>query len=208
MQEFLMESTFTYPRLARQTPTSNEATLSESLFDSMLTLEKLRAERSRKPFILMLLNANAEKRTAAGILKQAAEVVLVNKREIDLVGWYSEGSTLGVIFTEVNLEGDRPVPEILRAKIATALIKHLGWDQAAKINISLHVFPESLDRNQSDRVAESRLYPDLESNVPGERSPVAAARESEIADVAAMLFVLPPLIALIAAFLKLTSETP
>jgi hypothetical protein len=38
--------------------------------------------------------------------------------------------------------------------------------------------------------------------------PVVAARETEIADTAAMLFVLPPLIALIAAFLKLTSETP
>ena len=202
-----MDSTFNYSRLAR-TPISNDATLSESLFDSMLTLERLRAERSQKPFVLMLLNAYAENGAAAGILKQAAEVALVNKREIDLVGWYREYATLGVIFTEVNLEGDRPVPEILRAKIATALIKHLGRDQAANIDISLHVFPEGLDRNQSDREAESRVYPDLDPNVPGERSPVVAARETEIADTAAMLFVLPPLIALIAAFLKLTSETP
>jgi hypothetical protein len=175
----------------------------------MLTLERLRAERSQKPFVLMLLNAHAENAKGARILKQAAEVALANKREIDLVGWYSEHATLGVIFTEVNLEGDRPVPEILRAKIATALIKHLGRDQAAKIHISMHVFPESLDRDQSDREAESRLYPALDPNVQDERLPIAAAaRETEIADTAAMLFVLPPLIALIAAFLKLTSETP
>jgi len=203
-----MDSTFNYPRLASRTPISNEATLSESLFDSMLTLERLRAERSQKPFVLMLLNAHAENATAVRILKQAAEVALANKREIDLVGWYSQHTTVGIIFTEVNLERDRPVPEILRAKIATALIKHLGRDHAAKIDISVHVFPESLDRNQSDRVAGSRLYPDLDPNVPGERFPVVAARETEIADTAAMLFVLPPLIALIAAFLKLTSETP
>lgn len=203
-----MDSTLSYPRLASRTPISNEATLSESLFDSMLTLERLRAERSQKPFVLMLLNAHSENAKAVEILKQAAEVALVSKREIDLVGWYSEHATLGVIFTEVNLEGDRPVPEILRAKIATALIKHLGRDQAAKIDISLHVFPESLDRNQSDRVAESRVYQDLDPKDPGERLPVVAARETEIADTAAMLFVLPPLIVLIAAFLKLISETP
>jgi len=203
-----MDTTFNYPRLASQTPVSNEATLSEALFESMLALERLRAERSQKPFVLMLLNSHAGDAQATGILKQAAEVALVNKREIDVVGWYREHATVGVIFTEVNLKGDRRVPEILRSKIATALVKGLGRDLAAEINISLQVFPESLDGNQPDRMAESSVYKDSDSNVPDERVPVVAARDTEIAQTAAILFVLPPLIALIAAFFKLTSEIP
>ena len=72
----------------------------------MLTLERRRAERSRKPFVLMLLDANLENGTAEEILRQAVDIVVASKRETDLVGWYKQGAILGVIFTEVNLEGE------------------------------------------------------------------------------------------------------
>jgi len=38
---------------------SREEVLQEESFRSMLTLERRRAERSRKPFVLMLLDASA-----------------------------------------------------------------------------------------------------------------------------------------------------
>ena len=135
----------------------NEAALPESAFHSMLTLERQRAERSRKPFVLMLLDAHLENGAAKGILRQAVDVVLVTKRETDLVGWYREAAILGVIFTEVNMDVTHPVTGTLRSKIEAAAIKHLGPVKAAKIFFSFHVFPEAWEQDDADRVASANL---------------------------------------------------
>ena len=137
-----------------------EEVLAESVFHSMLTQERRRAERSRKPFLLMLLDANAENGAAQGILRQAVNIVVAAKRETDLVGWYRLGAILGIIFTEVSLEGDLPITDKLRAKMESAFVKHLGRERATKIAVSLHIFPESLDKNSSGWVADSKLYSD------------------------------------------------
>ena len=138
-----------------------EKVLPESVFHSMLTQERRRAERSRKPFLLMLLDANAENGAAEGILTQAVNIIVASKRETDLVGWYRLNAILGIIFTEVSLEGDLPITDKLRTKIETAFVKHLGQERATKIAVSLHIFPESLDKTSSDWVADSKLYSEL-----------------------------------------------
>src|ERR1700747_2205660 len=62
-----------------------EEVLVENVFHSMLTLERRRAERSRNPFVLMLLDANLENGAAEQILAQAVDIVVASKRETDLV---------------------------------------------------------------------------------------------------------------------------
>lgn len=115
-----------------------EGVLDERVFHSMLTLERRRAERSRKPYVLMLLDANLENGSAEGILKDAIDIIVGAKRETDLVGWYRKGAILGIIFTEVSLEGETPITVRLRTKIETAFVRHMGKQQAAKIAISMH----------------------------------------------------------------------
>jgi len=142
-----------------------EDCLMESVFHSMLTLERRRAERSRKPFVLMLLDANLDIGTADKLLGEAAKVVVTTKRETDLAGWYKKDAILGVIFTEVNLQGENSVTEALRAKAEAAFVKHLGKERAAEIAISLHIFPENWDKDSAGWVADSKLYPDLKRKV-------------------------------------------
>ena len=180
----------------------------ENVFQSMLTLERRRAERSRKPFVLMLLDANLESGDAEEILMQAVEVVVATKRETDLVGWYRQGAILGIIFTEVTLEGERPITETLRTKIETAFVKHLGRDRAARIAISTHLFPENWDKNSSGRVADSALYPDLNRKVSRKRLPLVIKRVIDVAGSGALLLVLSPFLLLITALIKLTSKGP
>src|SRR5260370_1586479 len=110
----------------------------------MWSLERRRAKRSRKPFVLMLLDANLENGSAAEILRQAVDVILTSKRETDIIGWYKESAILGGIFAEVNIEGECLVTETLPTKIETLLAKHLARGKAADISMSLHVFPETL----------------------------------------------------------------
>ena len=143
-------------------PAQENTVLAETLFHSMLTLERRRAERSCKAFVLMLLDGGLETKEADGILKLAVDVALVTKRETDLVGWYKENAILGIIFTEVNLLGDRPVSEILGLRVEKALVKNLGRDRAAKVAMSLHVFPESWNKNDPGWVAEREQQADSE----------------------------------------------
>ena len=190
------------------TAAPDETALAETVFHSLLTHERRRAERSRKPFVLMLLDANLEDGTSAEILSRAVEVILASKRETDLVGWYKGGVILGVIFTEVNVDGNLPITDTLRTKIETALIKHLGREPASKIAISLHLFPESWDKNHSGWTADSKLYPDLKRKGSRKRLPLVIKRVMDVVGSGALLFVLSPLLAAIAAIIKLTSKGP
>jgi len=182
--------------------------LVENVFHSMLTLERRRAERSRKPFVLMLLDANLENGAAEEILRQAVSIVVASKRETDLIGWYKQDAILGIIFTEVSMEGDLPITETLRTKIESAFIKHLGRERTAKIAISLHVFPESWDKDSSGWVADSKLYPDLKRKGSRKRLPLVIKRVIDIAGSAGLLLVLSPILTAIAALIKLTSKGP
>jgi lipopolysaccharide/colanic/teichoic acid biosynthesis glycosyltransferase len=186
----------------------HEDVLAENVFHSMLTLERRRAERSRKPFVLMLLDANLEKGIAEEILRQAVDIVVASKRETDLAGWYKQGAILGIIFTEVSLDGEVPITETLRAKIETAFVKHLGRDRAAMIAISVHIFPESWDRDGSGWIADSKLYPDLKRKSSRKRLPLVIKRVIDIVGSAALLLVLSPFLTLIMALIKLTSKGP
>jgi len=197
-----------YPQVLDLTPATDNTALAEHVFHSFLTHERRRAERSRKPFVLMLLDANLEDGVPAKILSRAVHVLLVSKRETDLVGWYKDGVILGVIFTEVNITGELPIADSLRAKIETALNKHLGHESAAKIAISVHLFPESWDKDHNGWIADSKLYPELNRKVARKRLPLVIKRGMDIVGSGALLLVLSPLIAAIAAIIKLTSKGP
>ncbi len=186
----------------------NDEVLIENVFHSMLTLERRRAERSRKPFVLMLLDANLENGTAEAILRQAVEIIVVSKRETDLVGWYKQGAILGIIFSEVNLDGELPITETLRSKIELAFIKHMGRERSAKIAISMHIFPENWDKNSAGWVADSKLYPDLNRKGSRKRLPLVIKRAIDVVGSGALLLVLSPLLAAIVALIKLTSKGP
>jgi lipopolysaccharide/colanic/teichoic acid biosynthesis glycosyltransferase len=197
-----------FPSKLEQRSGQTESAIPEDIFHSLLTLERKRAERSRKQFVLMLMDAHLENGSAAGILKEAVEIVIASKRETDLIGWYRQGAILGVIFTEVNAGADRPVTEILRKKYETTLAERMGKSRSAKIAVSFHVFPEIWDKNQSGWQADSKLYPELSPTASRQQVPLLIKRMMDIAGGAALLLMLSPLLAAIAAMIKLTSKGP
>ena len=196
------------PQPSDDSQREQELVLVESVFHSMLTLERRRAERSRKPFVLMLFDANLENGAAEQVLREAVDIVVATKRETDLVGWYKQGAILGAIFTEVSLEGNVPITDTLRTKIATAFVKYLGSERAAKIAISVHIFPESWDKNSSGWVADSKLYPDLKRRGTRKRLPLVIKRSIDVLVSGMLLLVLSPILATIVALIKLTSKGP
>ena len=82
----------------------NSPPFSEDLFTTLLSLERKRAERSRKPFALMLIDASKVLHTdrSNSVLERLANAVFVSTRETDICGWYKEGAVIGVILTEIG----------------------------------------------------------------------------------------------------------
>ena len=180
----------------------------EDVFQAMLTRERRRAERSRKPFVLMLLDAHRENGLADKILRQALAAIGSATRQTDVVGWYKQGAIVGAIFTELGNEEIGGIAEALKAKVRSCIGESLGREMAAKIVISLHLFPENWDRNHAGWLADSKLYPDLEPQVSLRKFPFGVKRAMDIAGSGALLLVLSPLLAAIALLIKFTSKGP
>jgi lipopolysaccharide/colanic/teichoic acid biosynthesis glycosyltransferase len=187
---------------------SREELLLEESFRSMLKLERRRAERSRKPFVLMLLDASAfiEEKAAYRFMTRVSSVLLKSTRETDLIGWYEKGVVLGVIFTEVNSEVEKPITEILHSKVLGALQGELGRKETSSLVVTTHLFPENC--GDKGEVADSRFYPDLARSTPKKRASQVVKRVIDVLGSAFLLLVLSPLLAIIALAIKLTSKGP
>ena len=75
--------------------------LVEEAFRRRIAIERKRTERSREPFLLMLLEAGATQ-NGDGLDKTLGGIVSAmqsSTRETDVVGWYKDRNTVGVIFT-------------------------------------------------------------------------------------------------------------
>ena len=184
--------------------------LQEETFHNLLTLERRRAERSRKPFVLMVLEADSSIETSVAdrFLSQVTSVLLKSTRETDLIGWYKNGASLGVIFTEISLEFVTSIIEILRSKVINALQNELSSKITSKLTVTVHLFPENRDRDGATTVADTRLYPDLQSGDSKKYLPQAIKRVIDIVGSAVLLLFLSPLLGAIALAIKLTSKGP
>lgn len=190
---------------------SREEVLPEEAFRSMLTLERRRAERSRKPFVLMLLDATAavEEKNGDRFLSRVCSVLLKSTRETDLIGWYENGVVLAVIFTEINSECEKPITEILHQKMVNALRDQLSRDAVSSLVITTHLFPENAGRHGGERAGDTRrFYPDLAKADSKKRATQALKRIIDVTGSAFLLIVLSPLLAIIAVAIKLTSRGP
>ena len=188
----------------------HEGIFEEETFHRMLTLERRRAERSRKPFVLMLLDAQAmfELRNGTSFVERFASVVCDATRETDFVGWYKESAILAVIFTEVSLDGKRPITEVLQSKVVRALWDRFGHKLVSNVAVTTHLFPESWDKDSLDQVPDIKLYPDLSGKVSKKRLPSIVKRAIDIVGGGLMLVVLAPVLAAVALAIKLTSDGP
>src|SRR2546425_9670221 len=109
--------------------------LSEPMFLRALCLERKRAERSRKLFVLMLLHPEEPLSDGNGahVLDKTVSSILYSIRETDIAGWYKADSTLGVIFSELGTADKKSILAALRAKVTAALRSNLQPEKLSRI---------------------------------------------------------------------------
>jgi len=191
-------------------PPRREDVLEAATFGAMLALERRRAQRSRQPFVLVLLDASEieKERRGAAFGEQLTAVVSGAIRESDIIGWYRQNEVLAVIFTEISASGECAISDVLYTKICKALRENLEFGVASKLVISVHLFPESGDRDRTHRVVDSKLYPDISGKPTKRKSSMILKRGMDIVGSMALLIILSPVLAAIAAAIKLTSKGP
>lgn len=184
--------------------------LQEEAFHSMLALERRRAERSRDPFVLMLVDLGAPFKPdlAQRMMAQVASIILKTTRDTDLVGWYHKGHIVGAIFTELNPEYLETITEVLRSKIAGALRRQLSDEVYDNLGVSLHLYPQVSTNGDSEAPPDRRLYPDITKIQSSRRVSMLAKRAVDIIGSGASLLLFAPLLAAIAVAIKLTSKGP
>jgi lipopolysaccharide/colanic/teichoic acid biosynthesis glycosyltransferase len=179
-------------------------------FRRMIALERKRSERSRKPFMLLLLDVGeqlaAEK--SGKTLKTILSALAKSSRETDITGWYASERVIGVLFTEIGTEDSVSIPSTIIARVTGTLRLQLTSTQFGQLNLSFHVFPEDWDHEGEQRPSNPTLYPDLSQREDDRRVFHVMKRMMDILGSVLALVLFSPLLICGAIAVKVTSKGP
>lgn len=195
---------------AKATGFAQRKVLDEESFQRMISMERKRSERSRKPFLLMLLDTGdyLSPNKNGHVLSRILTALTASTRETDVTGWYRHNAVVGVMFTEIAPEDNRTVLSTMLTRVSKTLQDSLSLDQFNRVNISLHLFPEQYGNEMPQHPGNPALYPDLISRDQTSKLFSAVKRTMDIVGSSVALTVLFPLFLVIAAIVKLTSQGP
>jgi lipopolysaccharide/colanic/teichoic acid biosynthesis glycosyltransferase len=196
--------------LLESAPVINRIALDETTFRRMIAIERKRTERSKAPFVLMLLEAVRDdgQKSSSATLHRIAAALLTSSRDTDLIGWYKDDEIVGTMFTGLIVNDKRAVLDTFLAKVSTTLQNELNDDEFNQVRISFHLFPDDWDHEKPGRPTNPALYPDLDSHDKVRRSVLIVKRAFDIAGSMAMIVLFAPLFLAIALAIKLTSRGP
>jgi lipopolysaccharide/colanic/teichoic acid biosynthesis glycosyltransferase len=181
-------------------------------FHHVISIERKRAERSRKAFLLMLLDLGrlqgGQQNSSARAPQQVVSLLSNALRETDVIGWHTDHQVLGIIFTELALESRGSIAGTMLSRVSGVLYNELAFDEFNQITISHYIFPEDWDYRVDERPSQPKLYPDL--NKPNTKSNLYSAikRVVDIVGSACALVFLSPVLLAIAVAIKFTSKGP
>ena len=189
---------------------SSRMVLPQDAFMSMLYLERRRAERSQKRYVLLLVELNdavADKQKIRTVQKVTRTLCSVT-RETDVLGWYVPERIIGIIATEIGKATPAEVRQRMTQKFRAAFSEALGASKAEQITVSFHFFPEDPESGDFNGSGTNALYPEFSRKKPSRKLALGFKRAIDITGSAMALIVLSPLLLLISLVVKLTSAGP
>jgi lipopolysaccharide/colanic/teichoic acid biosynthesis glycosyltransferase len=191
-------------------PVEERGVLNEVAFHRMISLERKRTERSRKPFLLMLLDMGNGLRSDKNekALDKILPALSLSTRETDVTGWYKKNSVVGVMFTEFGAEERNSILRTIMARVSETLRSNLSSQQFGLISIEFHLFPEESNHEIPQKPSNPTLYPDLTRRDAARKFFCVIKRVMDIVGSAIALLLFSPLFLVIALAIKLTSKGP
>jgi lipopolysaccharide/colanic/teichoic acid biosynthesis glycosyltransferase len=183
--------------------------LPETAFRRLLCQERKRSERSRKSFVLMLVQQKTAKPHAeVPRWERIAKALGGLIRETDTLGWLELNSVLGVIFSELGDAELSASVESIESKMLSGLHRALQANQVEALKISFYSYPRSWKDGGVTLTLDPVLYPDLFDSNESKRASLLLKRLIDIVGSASALIVLAPVFAILALLIKLTSKGP
>jgi len=119
----------------------------EEAFRYLLAIERKRAERSGRPFFLLLVDL---KRAASGSVSMDADVasLVLNGlaavlRDTDFTGWYREGRIVGAVLAQLSDSGNPEITQAVGQRVRDELLARLPSKIAERIQTRLFQVPRS-----------------------------------------------------------------
>ncbi len=190
-------------------PAVERRDLDEESFRRVIAVERKRTERSKAPFVLMLLEvANQNSERAIQALESSMSVLLAASRDTDIVGWYKEKATIGALFTGLIADDKGTVLTTILSRVSNSLRNELSFEQFNLINISLHYYPDDWDQDGPGRPSNPALYPDLSKQANGKKPSLILKRAIDVIGGLILSLICLPFCLLIAIAIKATSKGP
>ncbi|GAC1664225.1 MAG: hypothetical protein NVS9B4_19560 [Candidatus Acidiferrum sp.] len=183
----------------------------EELFLGMLCLERKRAERSGKKFLLVLVDAAdiLKAKDKNEVLRGLAQAMGSARRETDLAGWYKQDAVLGIIFTELGNLAEATAVKRVTTKVQHALAAHLKKEHLKNVRVAVHVFAENSNDDEDTHVPPNpTFYPDLSHRDGSRKLEFQIKRVMDVVGSVVALVLFSPIFLLIVVLIKLTSKGP
>lgn len=189
---------------------SNErSSLHEDAFRRMILIERKRTERSKCPFLLMLIDGGgyqAKDKNGKGLDTMMA-ALLQTTRETDIIGWYKEAVSAGAIFTGLETKDKNLVLGAILSRVSNTLRDNLTCEQFNKVSISFHFFPDDWDGALPDQPNGSVLYPDINPDQAAKAN-LGIKRAMDVVGGLLALAIISPLWLAIVIAIKVSSKGP
>lgn len=179
----------------------------EEFFREMLVQERKRTERSKKPFLLVMVDVGQmSKALGDSQFARNIQYFLQNSsRDIDIKGWYEKHHIIGIIYTELTGQAKDKILAKLRENLETVFGAELG----RAVTISCAFFPEEKkESSNEDHVADPRFYPDPSERLDSKRVSLVFKRAIDIVGSLALIALFSPFFIVVPIIIKLTSKGP
>src|SRR5271165_1269687 len=184
--------------------------LTERSFRRMIAVERKRSERSKEPFLLMLVELSDPTGSpqTRKHLEEMIGALRACSRETDVIGWYKEHVVVGVLFTGLVINDRNLILKTILTRVSSMLRDELTFEQFNQVSLSFHFFPDEWDNEGGEPTTNIALYPDLMNPSRRKRSLLVVKRAIDVVASGAGLLLLSPLFFAIAVAIKLTSRGP
>ena len=191
-------------------PSGERIAIYEDAFRQMVVLDRKRTERSGMPFLLMLLTVGNQEDPgkARAALGGTLSALLKSTRQTDVIGWYKNHKTIGVVFTGFSMDERNTILSTILAKVSNTLRDHLPLAQFNRLSVSFHFFPDDWDHDAPGRPSNPVLYQDLLHRDSARRSRLTIKRLMDIGGSSVALVGCLPLFVVIALLVKASSKGP
>jgi lipopolysaccharide/colanic/teichoic acid biosynthesis glycosyltransferase len=182
--------------------------LDEDLFGRTLTRERHRSDRSKRPFVLLLVTTSEDPaHVPSSWWETTIDTVIAATRDTDVTGWFHRRLAFGVILPEVRAEDSRDACQAIQARLRRQLATRLDAETAGRVSVQCHVYPEARGAGAEKAwPVDLLLYPELRARQARWTVYDASKRGLDIFGSVTLLLLLSPLLVLITVLVKSSSS--